>query len=111
MVAPSAPGLSTSGDTLTTFDANRVVAPQNLTTLASNYGDQKEHWNGVDCPVNVRLANGLFLFGGVSTGKTLLDNCEIAAAGARVADVPALAAHRRRARSSTAASRARSSRK
>jgi len=79
VVAPSASGLSTSGKTLTTFDANRVVAPQNLTTLASNYGDQKEHWNGVDVGVNARLANGLFLFGGVSTGKTMLDNCDVAA--------------------------------
>jgi hypothetical protein len=79
VVAPSAPGLSTSGDTLTTFDASRVVAPQNLTTLASNYGDQKEHWNGVDFTVNARLGSGLFLFGGVSSGKTMLDNCEVAA--------------------------------
>jgi hypothetical protein len=80
VVAPAAPGLSTSGNTVTTFDANRVVQPQNLTTLASHYGEQKEHWNGVDVSVNARLANGLFLFGGVSTGKTMLDNCEIAAA-------------------------------
>jgi hypothetical protein len=79
IVAPSAPGLSTSGDTLTTFDANRVVQAQNLTTLASKYGEQKEHWNGVDVSLNARLANGLFLFGGVSTGKTLLDNCDVAA--------------------------------
>jgi hypothetical protein len=79
VVAPSASGLSTSGDTLTTFDANRVVAPQNLTTLASNYGEQQERWNGVDFSVNARMPNGLFLFGGVSTGKTMLDSCEIAA--------------------------------
>jgi hypothetical protein len=79
VVAPSAPGLSTSGGTLTTFDANRVVQPQNLTTLASKYGEQTEHWNGVDVSLNARLANGLFLFGGVSTGKTMLDNCAVAA--------------------------------
>jgi hypothetical protein len=79
VVAPSASGLSTSGNTLTTFDANRVVAPQNLTTLASNYGEQQERWNGVDFSVNARMPNGLFLFGGVSTGKTMLDSCEIAA--------------------------------
>jgi hypothetical protein len=79
VVAPSATGLSTSGNTLTTFDPNRVVQPQNVTTLASNYGEQKERWNGVDFSVNARLPNGLFLFGGVSTGKTMLDNCEVAA--------------------------------
>jgi hypothetical protein len=33
----------------------------------------------VDVSVNGRLANGLFLFGGVSTGKTMLDNCDVAA--------------------------------
>jgi hypothetical protein len=79
VVAPSASGLSTSGATLTTFDANKVVQAQNLTTLASNYGEQKEHWNGVDFSVNARLANGVFLFGGVSTGKTMVDNCDVAA--------------------------------
>jgi hypothetical protein len=33
----------------------------------------------VDVSINARLANGLFLFGGVSTGKTMLDNCDVAA--------------------------------
>lgn len=50
----------------------------NLVTLASNYGDQFEHWNGVDFTMNARLSNVL-LQGGVSTGKSMLDDCQIRA--------------------------------
>jgi len=49
----------------------------NFTTLADNYGKQISHWNGVDVNINARLANGLFLQGGTSTGRTSTDNCEI----------------------------------
>jgi hypothetical protein len=51
-------------------------------TLADNYGNRIEHWNGVDFSVNARLANGLFLQGGTSTGRTSTDLCDI------VDDVP-----------------------
>ena len=44
---------------------------------ASAYGKQLAHWDGVDLSVDARLRNGLFLQGGVSTGKTMTDNCEI----------------------------------
>ena len=46
-------------------------------TLADNYGKRIEHWNGVDVSVNARLANGLFLQGGTSTGRTSTDVCDI----------------------------------
>src|SRR5205085_2046030 len=72
-------GLSTSGRQLTIFDENKVVAQQNFTTLASKYGKEIEHWNGVDVGVNARLENGLFFFGGFNVGKTTFDNCEVAA--------------------------------
>jgi hypothetical protein len=49
----------------------------NYVTPASNYGTQIEHWNGVDVSVNARLAQGLLLRGGFSTGRTLTDNCQI----------------------------------
>jgi len=79
VTVPASPPLPNSGQTLTAFDANRVVQTQNVTTRASNYGNQFERWNGVDVTVNARPANGALLFGGVSIGKTMSDNCEVAA--------------------------------
>jgi hypothetical protein len=52
----------------------------NYTTMASNFGQRIEHWNGVDMTVQARLPNGLRLQGGVSTGRTSEDSCEIRAA-------------------------------
>lgn len=78
ITVPTANGLSSSGQRLTAFDPNRVVQAQNLTARASNYGEQIEHWNGADFTVNARPANGLLVFGGVSTGKTTSDSCEVA---------------------------------
>jgi hypothetical protein len=52
-------------------------AQQNYITLSDNYGKQIQHWNGVDVNVNARLHAGLTLIGGVSTGKTVVDNCAI----------------------------------
>jgi hypothetical protein len=47
-------------------------------SLADTYGKRTEHWDGVDVTGNARLRNGLTIQGGVSTGKTVLDNCELA---------------------------------
>jgi len=55
------------------------VAAQNFVTLASNYGTQMEHWNGIDFSANARLISGLTVQGGVSTGRTSTDNCEVVA--------------------------------
>ena len=48
-------------------------------SLSNGYGKQIEHWNGVDLSVQARLLNGLQLQGGMSSGKTTTDNCEILA--------------------------------
>ncbi len=48
-------------------------------SLSKKYGTQIEHWNGVDLTVQMRQVKGVALSGGVSTGKRLLDNCEIVA--------------------------------
>jgi carboxypeptidase family protein len=45
-------------------------------TSASNYGTIYEHWNGFDFTTSVRLAKAL-LQGGLSTGRTVQDNCDI----------------------------------
>ena len=52
---------------------------QNLNTLSSKYGEQTEHWNGVDVSASARLQNGVTLRGGVASGKRTTDNCEIVA--------------------------------
>jgi hypothetical protein len=51
----------------------------NFITLASNYGDQKERWQGVDVNLNMRPQPGLLLQGGVSAGSTMVDICDVAA--------------------------------
>jgi hypothetical protein len=55
----------------------RVGFQDSVRTFSSPYGDQIERWNGVDLTVNARLQNNLLLQGGVSTGKTLTDNCDV----------------------------------
>jgi hypothetical protein len=46
-------------------------------TFASNFGDQYEHWNGFDLSVDARLPSTILLQGGVSSGRTVTDNCDI----------------------------------
>jgi hypothetical protein len=52
----------------------------NYVTAASNYGKQIENWKGVDVSINARMTNGLTVRGGMSSGRTLTDSCEIRAA-------------------------------
>ncbi|MBI4264934.1 MAG: TonB-dependent receptor [Acidobacteria bacterium] len=49
----------------------------NVVTLSKNFGDQTERWHGVDLNLSVRDVYGLRFQGGMSTGNTLTDNCEI----------------------------------
>jgi len=66
------------GGTLTgLFDPNINPASRNVVKEADVFGKQLQHWNGVDITADARLRNGLLLQGGVSTGKTLTDNCDI----------------------------------
>ena len=53
--------------------------PNNFLTFAKNYGDQTENWQGVDVNVTSRLRGGVLAQGGISTGRTLTDSCEIRA--------------------------------
>ena len=48
-----------------------------LNTFASNFGEQIEHFNGIDASVNMRFGKGGLFQGGVSTGQTVTDNCEV----------------------------------
>jgi len=50
-----------------------------LRANSGKFGSQYRHWNGVDLTMNARLPNGLLLQGGVSTGKSMTDDCQVAA--------------------------------
>jgi hypothetical protein len=72
------PRLPNGGGTITgLFDQNVLVPARNVVKDSSAFGKQQQHWDGVDLTVDARLNNGLFLQGGVSTGKTMTDNCDI----------------------------------
>ena len=61
------------------YDLNpsRQGQVDNYFTFAGNYGKQIEHWNGVDIGLSARLQSGVILQGGISTGRTVTDNCEV----------------------------------
>jgi hypothetical protein len=49
----------------------------NLVRLASDVGDQSQTWSGWDASLNARLLAGATVSGGISSGRTITDNCEI----------------------------------
>jgi hypothetical protein len=61
------------------FDANQNVASavDNYVTLARNYADQTQRYNGVLLNVTARPTNGITFQGGMNTGKTDTDSCEV----------------------------------
>ena len=63
------------------YDLNpaKVGVVDDFVTFASNYGKQLEYWHGIDVGVNTRFASGMILQGGLSTGRTVTDNCEVVA--------------------------------
>jgi hypothetical protein len=93
----TAPGNAGNGFTLPTagqtiggfFDPNRIVAPQNVIKNASTFGNQLQHFDGIDLGVNARLGPGLTVQGGMGLGKTMTDNCQIVDAVPESLTVPA----------------------
>ncbi|MGE3511713.1 MAG: hypothetical protein AB7N65_22815 [Vicinamibacterales bacterium] len=61
------------------LNTNKVGQIDRVGTFASNFGKQTEHWNGIDLTMNARLTN-LLLQGGLSTGRTSENDCEVVAA-------------------------------
>ena len=85
VVAPSDPRLPGGGGNTVNglYNITQVALtrpPNNLLTFAKNYGTQVENWQGVDVNVSSRLRGGVLAQGGISTGRTLTDSCEIRAA-------------------------------
>jgi hypothetical protein len=60
----------------------------NYVTAAARYGRQIEHWNGIDAGVSIRLPRVL-VQGGISSGRTSVDFCDIAARLPEVLGTPA----------------------
>ena len=81
VTAPTDSRLPRGGGFLVTdlndLNPNKAGQVDNYFTLASNYGHQYEHWNGVDFTVNARPGHGTLLQGGVSTGRATTDNCDV----------------------------------
>jgi len=80
---PSDPRLSTGGQQLTYALRNNNTAfgaVDNFLTLASNYGDVKYYWQGLELNANARTAKGLTVQGGFTTGGGVRDQCAIWAA-------------------------------
>jgi len=81
ITAPSSTGLPGGGGeqicSLYDIRPEKFGINDNLVTLASNYGKQREVYNGVDLTANYRFARGGLLAGGVGTGRTMTDNCAV----------------------------------
>jgi len=81
LTAPSDPRLPGGGGERICglYDINPVKFGliDNVVAKASDYGTQSEIYNGVDVTMNARFGNGGQISGGISSGSTLTDNCEM----------------------------------
>jgi hypothetical protein len=75
------------------FDLNpdKRGAVANYVTGADRYGRQIEHWNGIDAGVSIRLAR-LMMQGGVSSGRSTVDLCDLASQLPEILGAPAAVA-------------------
>jgi hypothetical protein len=81
--APADPHLPGGGNYIVSGLYNVVPGKFNQTsnniTLASDFGEQYQRYNGMLLNVSARLGRGLNFQGGVNTGKTVQDNCAVRA--------------------------------
>jgi hypothetical protein len=81
ITAPSNPQLPGGGGySVTALDLKPSAAfrpVDNFVTHSKNYGEQTEHFNGVNVSLNARLQSGLNVQGGVGTGRVITNDCEV----------------------------------
>jgi hypothetical protein len=90
VTVPTDARLPNSGQTLTgLYDQRATVLNKNVVKAASQFGNQTQHWNGFDVSIDARMGHGIFLQGGLSSGKFMSDNCEIVAKVPEALQLPA----------------------
>jgi hypothetical protein len=72
---PGGGGYALTGFDLTAAGAAR--APDYFVTLAKNYGEQTEVFDGINVSVQARLQNGLLVQGGVGPGRVVTNDCDV----------------------------------
>jgi hypothetical protein len=81
ITAPSNPNLPGGGGYPVRFVTRNSRSPlgatDNYYTFASDYGDVRAYWHGVDLSVNARTASGITVQGGASTGRGVHDYCKV----------------------------------
>ncbi len=81
VTAPSDARLPEGGgyriDGLYDLNPNRVGQIRTVTTSSADYGEQYERWDGLDLSAQARISSGFILQGGMSTGRTVTDNCDV----------------------------------
>ena len=83
LTAPRHPDLPDGGGYPVSFyvlKENKFGAVDNYFTFAKDYGDVTYYWHGFDYDINARMANGLVIQGGATTGRGIRDTCEVEAA-------------------------------
>ena len=83
VTAPLDPRLPGGGGNVITGLIDRKLgalgrAPNSLRRSANDFGGQSQNWKGIDFSINARL-DDLLLQGGISTGSTSLDACDLQA--------------------------------
>jgi hypothetical protein len=83
ITAPPDPRLPGGGNYAVTglYDVKPGLFGQvnNLTTWGSNYGAEYSHFDGLLVNLNARTRNGLTFQGGINSGKTITDVCDVRA--------------------------------
>jgi len=82
IAAPSDPRLPggggyTVGGLYNVTPAGFLAAPSNNITDSKNFGHQWQDYNGILINFTARAAKGLTFQGGINSGKTVQDNCEV----------------------------------